>query len=282
MQACWHSDVPSRPRFADLHIIFDQFLSHHTEELYPYIDYSFSTKPYKFDHLDPLLPANKQIKEEKEKEILNIHTEDYFISSTSNEGNSSSYASGSTYESQELTSFSPELSCSSPCSECTDSCQQSNGSCSDGQPCGKADTTSKNQHTILHRNKRRERGRSEKQGRGARNREVERVTSGTAKGPYDELRVEDYPCLSGKPENTKQCTAAAGGKIGGPGTDSSKTMPHQVQGPVHGFHHRDALMKTLSTITEASCEDEGFDENYHQKGVAYDETNVQNNCSQNI
>ncbi len=49
MLQCWAEDPLERPNFSDLHKSFDQFLSNHTRERYPYIELQI----YSYDHLEP-------------------------------------------------------------------------------------------------------------------------------------------------------------------------------------------------------------------------------------
>jgi proto-oncogene tyrosine-protein kinase Ret len=51
MLKCWHPEPTGRPKFPELHKLFDYFLSRHTQEQYPYIDMNES-EPYTYDHLD--------------------------------------------------------------------------------------------------------------------------------------------------------------------------------------------------------------------------------------
>lgn len=50
MHQCWHPEPKGRPKFSDLHRLFDYFLTRHTQESYPYIDMD-SNIPYMYDHL---------------------------------------------------------------------------------------------------------------------------------------------------------------------------------------------------------------------------------------
>ena len=52
MHQCWHPNPSGRPKFSDLHQLFDRYLTKHTQEKYPYIDMD-SNVPYTFDHLTP-------------------------------------------------------------------------------------------------------------------------------------------------------------------------------------------------------------------------------------
>ena len=49
MLQCWSEDKEDRPSFGKLHIIFDQFLSKHIEDRYPYME----VQMYTFDKLEP-------------------------------------------------------------------------------------------------------------------------------------------------------------------------------------------------------------------------------------
>ena len=108
--------------------------------------------------------------------------------------------------------------------------------------------------------------------------------NGVVKGPYEELRLEDYLILAEKAKKAqvKQSGAIATGsnKEGMPRQDNS--VPHSVL-PMSQYTtdsvRKDilALTMTLSTITEASCEDEGFsDGDHHHTVVAagYEETSI--------
>lgn len=55
MLSCWSEDTEERPTFAELHRIFDQFLSSHIQDHYPYIE--LMNPPYSFDKLEPEEPA---------------------------------------------------------------------------------------------------------------------------------------------------------------------------------------------------------------------------------
>ena len=52
MHRCWHPSPSGRPKFSDLHKLFDYYLTKHTQEKYPYIDMETNT-PYSFDQLTP-------------------------------------------------------------------------------------------------------------------------------------------------------------------------------------------------------------------------------------
>ena len=56
MLRCWSEDTEERPTFTDLHRIFDQFLSSHTQDHYPYIELQMNP-PYSFDKLEPVEQA---------------------------------------------------------------------------------------------------------------------------------------------------------------------------------------------------------------------------------
>ena len=72
MLSCWSEDPDQRPKFSKLHDIFDQFLSRHTQDKYPYMELQTSP-PYIFDKLDPLsnatnpdtTPINLDVEEEQ-------------------------------------------------------------------------------------------------------------------------------------------------------------------------------------------------------------------------
>ena len=57
MNQCWDSEPDERPRFAELHRIFDEFLGKHVQDRYPYIDLQM-TQLYNFDRLEPQLGDN--------------------------------------------------------------------------------------------------------------------------------------------------------------------------------------------------------------------------------
>lgn len=88
---CWLARPSSRPTFAELHVIFDQYMSRHLSEQYPYIDVDGST-PYQFDHL---APRPLSMGEDTNNGILNIdEEEDCQISRSSSSG----YESGGNRE----------------------------------------------------------------------------------------------------------------------------------------------------------------------------------------
>ena len=108
--------------------------------------------------------------------------------------------------------------------------------------------------------------------------------NGVVKGPYEELRLEDYLVLVEKAKKVqvmKRSGATGSNKEGMPRHDNS--APHSVllmsQSTTDSVR-KDILALTmmLSTITEASCdEDEGFsDGNYHHTVVAagHEETSI--------
>ena len=72
MNQCWHPDPRGRPKFADLHKIFDYFLTQHTQKQYPYIDMD-SSVPYVFDHLTSKSFSDYQSTQE---EVINLDEED--------------------------------------------------------------------------------------------------------------------------------------------------------------------------------------------------------------
>ena len=53
MLHCWNEDPEERPTFEELHKTFDQFLSNHIQDRYPYIELQ-TTLPYSFDKLEPI------------------------------------------------------------------------------------------------------------------------------------------------------------------------------------------------------------------------------------
>lgn len=53
MLQCWNEDPEERPTFEELHKTFDQFLSNHIQDRYPYIELQM-TLPYSFDKLEPV------------------------------------------------------------------------------------------------------------------------------------------------------------------------------------------------------------------------------------
>ena len=69
---CWLARGSSRPTFADLHVVFDQYMGRHLSEEYPYIDMDASD-PYQFDHL---APKTSLAHEEKNGGIFNIDDEE--------------------------------------------------------------------------------------------------------------------------------------------------------------------------------------------------------------
>ena len=275
LQGCWHPDPASRPRFADLHVIFDQFLSHLTEELYPYIDLGFTNKNYKFDRLAPkeskIKPTTEDIKAE---EILNLDTGEYCTGSLSSTGGSSGY--GSTSVSYDGSRFSPEPAHDTTSDERNRQTQDSN---TDREPGEKEERNET--HNLV----------SSSQDMAAENKSALRERrkgvwrkgeNGVVKGPYDELRLEDYLMLAEKAKKAqvKRSGATGSNKEGTPRQDNS--VPHSVlpMSPSTTDSVRKdilALTMTLSTITEASCEDEGFsDGDHHHTVVAagYEETSI--------
>ena len=107
--------------------------------------------------------------------------------------------------------------------------------------------------------------------------------NGVVKGPYEELRLEDYLILAEKAKKAqvKRSEATGSNKEGMPRQDNS--VKHSVllmsQSTTDSVR-KDILALTmmLSTITEVSCdEDEGFsDGNYHHTVVAagHEETSI--------
>ena len=206
--------MSGRPKFADLHIIFDQFLSHHTEELYPYIDIGFSNMPYKFDHLAP----------KSEQDILDLDTGEY----CGETAGADRYSGDNTLE---ISSNSEEK-----------------------------DDLKDEQTTTTVTQKDKE-GYVQYRARSKQRRNKDR-RNGVVKGPYDELRLEDYMMLveKAKEVNKKQVQAAETS-----GQEDSSTPSAAAS---NDLYRRDTVMKTLSTITEASCEDEGFSDGDHHHAIA--------------
>ena len=58
MLQCWSEAQDDRPTFADLHAKFDQFLSQHVRDHYPYIELQ-TVPPYQFDRLAPAAPPTQ-------------------------------------------------------------------------------------------------------------------------------------------------------------------------------------------------------------------------------
>ena len=52
MLRCWNNDSDDRPKFSELHSLFDQFLSVHIQDRYPYMELEV-TSPYSSDRLVP-------------------------------------------------------------------------------------------------------------------------------------------------------------------------------------------------------------------------------------
>ena len=211
--------MSARPKFADLHVIFDQFLSHHTEELYPYIDIGFTNMPYKFDHLAP-----KSEQDIKSEDILDLDTGEYCGETAGGDR----YSGDTTLElnsSKEKDDHKDEQTTET-----------------------KATLTQKDREGyVQYRAKSKERRSKERR-------------NGVVKGPYDELRLEDYMLLveKAKEARKKQTLAAdSSGQEESPATHHSPAASNDTL-------RRDSIMKTLSTITEASCEDEGFSDGVHQ------------------
>ncbi len=68
MHQCWHPNPSGRPKFSDLHQLFDNYLIKHTQDQYPYIDMDSKTV-YTFDHLTPKSLSDYQT---HMKEILKL------------------------------------------------------------------------------------------------------------------------------------------------------------------------------------------------------------------
>ena len=51
MLHCWSERSAERPKFSQLHKVFDRFLGIHIQDLYPYIE--IQNQPYRFDRLAP-------------------------------------------------------------------------------------------------------------------------------------------------------------------------------------------------------------------------------------
>ena len=100
MNQCWHPDPRGRPKFADLHKLFDYFLAQHTQNQCPYIDMD-SSVPYVFDHLTSKTFSDYQSIQE---EVINLDEEDGPGRLYATEGTCSS-GYGSTKE------LSPDESC---------------------------------------------------------------------------------------------------------------------------------------------------------------------------
>ena len=96
MHQCWHPEPKGRPKFTDLHKLFDYFLSRHTQEQYPYIDMD-SMEPYTYDHLThkaiSSYPTNEEVLDLDDEEVKGIYA---------GEGESSDYGSA-----KDLRLFSP-------------------------------------------------------------------------------------------------------------------------------------------------------------------------------
>lgn len=210
--------MSGRPKFADLHIIFDQFLSHHTEELYPYIDIGFSNMPYKFDHLTP-----KREQEVKAEDVLDLDTGEYCGEAAGVER-----YNGTGDTTIELGSISEK---------------------EDDHKDERVTVTQEDREAyVKYRARSKERRNKERR-------------NGVVKGPYDELRLEDYLMLveRAKEARKRQTPAEDSGE-----EDSS--MPTATASSE--LYRRESVMKTLSTITEASCEDEGFSDGDHHQAIA--------------
>ena len=117
MNQCWHPDPRGRPKFADLHKLFDYFLTQHTQKQYPYIDMD-SSVPYVFDHLTSKSFSDYRTQEE----IINLDEEDGPGLLYATEGACSS-GYGSTKE------LSPEESCLSELSHHSGNCLLESGCC---------------------------------------------------------------------------------------------------------------------------------------------------------
>ena len=59
MLSCWNDEPEQRPKFSQLHDVFDQFLSRHTQDKYPYMELQ-TNPPYTFDKLEPLSNTTNQ------------------------------------------------------------------------------------------------------------------------------------------------------------------------------------------------------------------------------
>ena len=51
MLRCWSEEPSERPKFSELHKIFDRYLGIHIQDRYPYIE--LQSQPYQFDRLAP-------------------------------------------------------------------------------------------------------------------------------------------------------------------------------------------------------------------------------------
>lgn len=51
MLHCWSEIPDERPKFSELHKVFDKFLGIHIQDRYPYIE--IQNQPYRFDRLVP-------------------------------------------------------------------------------------------------------------------------------------------------------------------------------------------------------------------------------------
>ena len=51
MLHCWSEAPEERPKFSELHKLFDRFLGIHIQDRYPYIE--IQGQPYRFDRLAP-------------------------------------------------------------------------------------------------------------------------------------------------------------------------------------------------------------------------------------
>lgn len=74
MLHCWSEIPDERPKFSELHKVFDKFLGIHIQDRYPYIE--IQNQPYRFDRLVPETGQGTESEEKGAEEQAPINLSD--------------------------------------------------------------------------------------------------------------------------------------------------------------------------------------------------------------
>ena len=74
MLHCWSEAPEDRPKFSELHKVFDRFLSIHIQDQYPYIE--VQNQPYRFDRLAPETGQGPLDEGGQEEIVINLSSDE--------------------------------------------------------------------------------------------------------------------------------------------------------------------------------------------------------------